>query len=198
VGLIVMAPLGRFWVASTLPYPAVWNFTTSHLDVFALGVLLASLDHRGDTRWLRMRARLASTPWVAMLVGAVGLALLVASAVDTTWVFAGRASALTYLAIAVVWAWLLLWVTRRPWTEVTRVSRGAVWLGRRSYGIYVYHWPAIVIAATFAPMVGVPLPVVGVLVLVAVLAFSEFSFRWIESPFLKLKAHFSREPAPVP
>ena len=194
VGLIVLAPLGRLWVSTHFPYPAVWNFTTSHLDVFAIGVLLASADHASGARWRKIRNAIADSPWAFAIAGVLALALVVATALAPGWVFGSGAAAVTYLAVALLWAWLLLKVTRRPWTQVGFASRGAVWMGRRSYGIYVYHWPAIVVGAWLSPKVGIPLPVTGVLLIVAVLVFSEFSFRWIESPFLRLKTRFSGDP----
>lgn len=38
---ILSSAVSRFFVSDLLPYPAVWNFSTSHLDAFALGILIA-------------------------------------------------------------------------------------------------------------------------------------------------------------
>ncbi len=66
-------------------------------------------------------------------------------------------------------------------------SQTALWLGRRSYGLYVWHWPIYFLAAkSGGPPVLIP-PVAFVLtILVAVL-----SYRFIESPFLKLKLRYA-------
>jgi peptidoglycan/LPS O-acetylase OafA/YrhL len=70
-------------------------------------------------------------------------------------------------------------------------------MGQRSYGIYVYHWPAAIFGAWVVSAIDVPAPIVGLALIAAVLACSELSFRWIESPFLRLKSRFSRDPAPA-
>jgi len=197
VVLALVAPATRWVVSGHLPYPAVWNFTTSHLDVFAIGVLLASLDFDKHPRWLRVRAAIATRWWAVVAVVAIVVFLACAAALDPSWVFGSRAAAWTYLLADAVWIWLMLKLTQHPTTEVSRASSIPVWLGRRSYGIYVYHWPAAVAGEWLASRIGIPLPVIGVALLIGILAFSEVSFRWIESPFLRLKTRFSRDPAPV-
>jgi peptidoglycan/LPS O-acetylase OafA/YrhL len=197
VVLIAIAPLSRWFVSQNLPYPAVWNFTTSHLDVFAIGILLASLDYNKAPAWHRVRAFIAASRWVAVGVAVIVVVLGVAAVRDSQWVFGSGASSWTYLAVAVVWAWLLIKVTERPQTEPQRITRGAVWMGQRSYGIYVYHWPVVLFGTWLASVVAIPSPVIGVVLIAAVLAFSEVSFRWIERPFLRLKTRFSRVAEPV-
>ena len=66
-------------------------------------------------------------------------------------------------------------------------SRPAVWIGARSYGIYLWHLPLILLTA---PVVGVPAAFVAAAV----------SYRWVEAPFLALKdrMHRTSAPAPVP
>lgn len=195
--LIVAAPVSRWLVAQYFPYPAVWNFTTSHLDVFAIGVLLASLDHANGRSWLRVREAIGKSRWIAAVVGALVLLLVVASTVNAQWVFASGASSWTYLLAALVWAWSMVKLTRKPLTQDKRAMRSAVWVGQRSYGIYVYHLPAVMLGVLLSSILNVPPPVVGVVLIAVVLIISEASFRWVESPFLRLKARFSRELAPV-
>lgn len=60
-----------------------------------------------------------------------------------------------------------------------------VWIGQRSYGIYMWHWPVILLLAAFAPAVapdslGSWLQRGAALVLSVALAAA--SFRWIENP----------------
>ncbi|MGA9279125.1 acyltransferase family protein [Ilumatobacter sp.] len=52
-----------------------------------------------------------------------------------------------------------------------------VWIGRRSYGIYLYHWPIFVLV----PLVGAGIAA-HALRLVAVVAVAAVSYRWIEQP----------------
>jgi peptidoglycan/LPS O-acetylase OafA/YrhL len=70
-----------------------------------------------------------------------------------------------------------------------------VWLGRRSYGVYVFHWPAVVVAAWVAGRLPAGLtPLIGAGALALVLIGSGLSFRFFESPFLRLKGRFSSDP----
>lgn len=197
VGLIVIAPIARWITADLLPYPAVWNFTTSHLDVFAIGVLLASLDHSRTPRWQRIRVVLAGNRWVAAAVALLSAGLIAASAVSPEWVFGSRATTFTYLAVAIVWAWCLLKATGVPRSRAGLSTRAAVWVGQRSYGIYVYHWPAAVLGMSIAAMIPVPTPVIGVVMIAAALLVSESSYRWLEQPFLRLKSRFSTDKAQI-
>lgn len=194
VALIVVAPLTRFWVAGAFPYPAVWNFTTSHLDVFAIGMLLASLDFSRGERWSRIRAIVATSWWATAVVALMAVVLVIATAIAPAWVFGSRASAVTYLAVAIIWAWALLRATRATWSGSSPVTKSLVWMGRRSYGIYVFHWPVVVGGLALASVLPVPPPVIGIVGLVGVLVLSELSFRYFESPFLRLKARFSGDP----
>jgi peptidoglycan/LPS O-acetylase OafA/YrhL len=145
-----------------------------------------------------MRAR----EWIASsrLVGAgtwvLAGVLIAASVFDPGWVFGSSASSWTYLAAALVWASILLRITRRPWAGSGVVTRAAVWLGRRSYGVYVFHWPAVVLAAWVAGRLPAALtPLIGAGALALVLIGSGLSFRFFESPFLRLKGRFSSDPA---
>jgi peptidoglycan/LPS O-acetylase OafA/YrhL len=67
-----------------------------------------------------------------------------------------------------------------------------VWLGRRSYGFYLYHLPLITafqfeIARRSEQIVAA---------FVASLILTAASYRWIEKPFLRLKSRYARAVAP--
>lgn len=68
-----------------------------------------------------------------------------------------------------------------------------VWIGKRSYGLYLWHWPIYLLASALAIYV-VPVALLGTF------CFAAVSYRYIEEPFLRLKHRFStrRESQPGP
>lgn len=73
---------------------------------------------------------------------------------------------------------------RAPWLQ---------WVGRRSYGIYLYHFP-IVVALKNAE---VPWPVILPIVVPTSLAIAAFSWRYLERPFLLSRARDDEEASKV-
>lgn len=74
----------------------------------------------------------------------------------------------------------------------TQLDRGPLgWVGRRSYGLYLWHWPVLVLATTsLGPLVGpVPPgavhPVVVAVTLAVSVAAAALSFRYVERPVLR-------------
>jgi peptidoglycan/LPS O-acetylase OafA/YrhL len=96
--------------------------------------------------------------------------------------------------VAVAAAGLLIAVTGAP-TAGARILANSVlsYLGKVSYGLYVYHMAGLLIAGYFfsTSSVGefVAQFVFGFLLTVL---FSIISYRWLESPFLRLKERFAR------
>jgi peptidoglycan/LPS O-acetylase OafA/YrhL len=72
-----------------------------------------------------------------------------------------------------------------PWLR----ARWLTLVGRRSYGLYIWHYP--IIAALFFPLAGLPLVLsTGILVGLSWLA-TMLSWHLVEAPFLRLKARTS-------
>jgi len=81
---------------------------------------------------------------------------------------------------------------------ITRVPRWAAYLGRISYGLYVYHSLVLMLVFTYAlPRAGlVPSSFVGawlgtVLALAISIGLAHLSFRWFEQPILRFKRRFT-------
>jgi peptidoglycan/LPS O-acetylase OafA/YrhL len=71
---------------------------------------------------------------------------------------------------------LVLTAARRsPWTG----SAAAQWLGTRSYSLYLWHWPAVVVLF-YTELQSNPLAVAASVS--AVLALADASYRWVEAP----------------
>lgn len=158
----------------------VYYGTDTHLFGLMLGIGLALAWASPQRAWLRTAAW---RRWrTAAVVAALGvLVLLMATLTDgSAWTFRGGIL-LACVATTVLVAGLL----EHPsgWRR-TMELRPLAWLGQRSYGIYLWHWPVLMIAATLFPFA--PGTTRGWVVLasalVVTLGVSEASHRWIETP----------------
>jgi len=158
--------------AQVVPLPFRFAFfgTPVRAWEFIVGVLVALVPVR---RWMGTAARRAAT--------AVAVAVLVASSFAlsdaTTW--PGTAALLPVVATAA----LLVAGAGSPARERRGVlAAAASWVGDRSYGIYLWHYPLIVLGAVAAPAVGVDRAVATGVAVAASLGFAAASWRWLERP----------------
>lgn len=137
-----------------------------------VGAALAMVIHRGD-RWVGDFTRSRAAPWI----GAAAAAFLAWSwitidgGLDLGWYRGG------FLAHAVAVAVLIALLTSRPdGLAATMLSFGPLrGLGVVSYGLYLWHWPVIVIVdADRTGLSGAPLLVVRLAIAMAVTLVSYF------------------------
>jgi peptidoglycan/LPS O-acetylase OafA/YrhL len=177
--------------------PGLWQsklyrFPTTHVAELGAGVLLAVTLPRSSRRaW-----KVLSQP----LVGAsVILGLLVALFFlqeGALWLYLVGFT-LAGLAVTVLIAHVLQ-APESPVATSLRV-RPAVWLGERSYGFYLWHYPVLLVLADH---VGNTL-IRGLIGLVLTLAFTQASWIFVEQPFLRRKPRFepasrARDPEALP
>jgi len=163
----------------------VWCNTFVQLDPIAIGILTAVLLRGEIPRMSRLlRAAL-------MIAGVTGLAL-------GSMFFGIKNDPLTtarivfgYPSVAIGGALLLLSVLRNRTSSSNRVL---IYLGRISYGLYVFHVLGLLIsdhvvhnqtANLFRYAVRVTVALAATIVMAAV------SYRWLETPFLSLKQRFT-------
>ena len=185
VGMLVLAVITRVLLAMVaVEHPGVWCNTLARLDPIALGAILAFV--------LNGRApRIGNAVRVAMCVAAVACWWLIGRYLGQD----GPSSVATYGLSAVASVVLLAAVlkTDAPLLRVRPFS-WLVYLGRISYGLYVFHLfaLALVIQSSFTSVLGVPLGY-GLRVLFAFMltvGLAAVSYRFLEQPFLKLKKRF--------
>jgi peptidoglycan/LPS O-acetylase OafA/YrhL len=189
IGLLVVALLTRILLAAYgVAHTAVWCNTFARLDSIALGALLA-ITLGGRVPQIKTVGRL--------LLGVVALVifLLVGKYLHQ----AGPSSVITYLATASASVMLLVAVLRNDaGFLLERPFSWLVYLGRISYGLYVFHLLGLALVAKLV-IVGLGIPLnfesrillsFGLTVLLAAV-----SYRWLEQPFLKLKKSYSPLPA---
>ena len=178
IGLIAAGAVGSAILMAALYDPAdptrVYFGTDTRAQQLLVGAGLA---------WLMSRYRLPNSAASGRLRGAmvtVAFAGFVAIAATTSdeapWLYHGGFLAISVLCAVIVWA-----VSHNdgplPWLGVGPL----VWVGTRSYGIYLWHWPVIVFVG---PAMGIELsryPLAALQVVIAV-ALAELSFRLIERP----------------
>jgi peptidoglycan/LPS O-acetylase OafA/YrhL len=97
-----------------------------------------------------------------------------------------------YTVAAVVASALLIGHTTVRRATLTRLLsvRPVVWLGRVSYGVYLWHYPAVLLLAGALPAWS---PWARLLVVIpAALGAATLSHRYVEAPFLRLKDRLDR------
>ena len=158
----------------------VYYGTATHLFGLLFGAALAFAgggrpERVGGRRWRRWRSRVGP----ASLVGLIVLMLTVRG--DEAFAYRGGIVLASLLTVGVIAA-----LPGSP-TAFQSLHRLAPleWVGARSYGIYLWHWPVILIVTAalppVAPGAGPSLPAVA-LALTVTLALSAASYRWVEVP----------------
>lgn len=178
--MFVIATATRVYLASQhVQHPAIWCNTFARLDPIAMGGLLALV---GD----RIMARLTVRRRVLLASG--GLVIMLAMGLLNT--YSGYQAIFGYPLVSLAAAMLLLSFLGLP-SSTSKVALAMAYLGRISYGLYVFH----VIVILLVHKLHLPLPAGFLLSLFACIAVSWASYRWLESPFLKLKARFTHVPS---
>ncbi len=183
---IAVAALSAWWMAELVGSGLTRAYfgTDSHAFGLLLGVALAFVLQRvvgSDAAWLRhpVTRRAGTAIGFAAIAALVVVATLPERADAST--FPGTlvwASALTGVVIAVGVA-PGSWIGEALDTPVLR------WIGDRSYGIYLWHWPlfVLVVAMAGSSAASTSLPWwIGPVVLMLTLAVAAASFRFVEQP----------------
>ena len=204
-GRIVVVPIVMIAVAciarATLPLDPdhrVWTNTLTRLDPIAVGILIALLPRFSPSPAVR---------WVLVLVG------------FACWEFASYYCGLIeqlsiskismgYPAVALgSGAFLLATLGANGLRSDSALVRSMVYLGKISYGLYVYSQIALYIGKLllFRGALGglvspghpqwIGFPISLILSFGLNVAMAAASYRWLEAPFLRLKERFARVPS---
>lgn len=179
LALLSAATMAVLAVTGDMPIPndpsRLYFGTDTHAGGLLVGVALGALVASGRTarRW-----------WTPAVADFVGVAALVALAVIMTQVgeFSGVLYQGGFLVVSVLSAVAIL-VCLHPGALVARALDWAplVWLGTRSYGIYLWHWPVFMVTRP-----GLDVPWTGwevqALRIAVVVLLAELSYRLVERP----------------
>jgi len=184
--LLAVASASRFYLGMHhTPESDVWCNTFVQLDPIAIGILLAVLLKGEIPRFSKLvRGAMALAGITGLALGAVYFGIK-NDPITTTRIVLG------YPSVAIGGALLLLSVLR---TSDKRANPVLVYLGRVSYGLYVFHVLGLLISDytvhdqtvslfRYSLRVGVALA--------ATITMAAVSYRWLETPFLSLKQRFT-------
>ncbi|HET9692154.1 MAG TPA: acyltransferase [Acidimicrobiales bacterium] len=191
VGCLAAAGLEMWWrwhlAAHGASYTRLYNATDTHSDGLLIGCALAfflatipPLTDR-DARW-RHLARAAG-----LCGAAAGVWLYLYANEGPHWLWYVPATA---AATALLLGSLLTY----PVPIVERVLEFAPlqWVGKRSYGLYLWHLSVIVMASSLGPWSWkTPTPAYRASLVAVSLAVTAVSYTLVERPFLKLKGRLS-------
>ena len=166
-------------------YTRVYYGTDTHCFGLAMGIIFAFIWNK--EKGSLSKEWLSAQPWIPALapVGLIGFILIVMLAPDT--------AAFTYpfgLVLGSLFSLFLVGaVIIRPDALFTCIMELAPlrWIGVRSYGIYLWHWPMLVFGRILIPTAMGTVENVAVDVLFALISFvaSDLSYRFIEEPMRK-------------
>ncbi len=196
--LVAAMGLGRYWywhvnTQSDTPGMVTFNawmnlYRNSLLrpDGLLYGCLLAVLLHG-----VRSSKRLQRIAQVCGIAGAIVAMLIIMAAHPVTWTpwvafIPVWGLSLFNASIMAVVAWLVL--APQSWFAQILSLKPVVWIGRRAYGIYLFHFIIIYAIRRHWQWHSWRLALATVALTLVV---SGLSFRWFESPFLTLKERFS-------
>ncbi len=187
-GLLALAVLDMVYrqvgISAGLNLYRVDSGIDTHCDGLLLGCALAFYLSDRPLLGSRTRRALQVTAW-----GALGALVIDVLAGNTG--ISGRE--VTFPLAPICAGLILLSVSEAPRSSLARLLsiRSAVWIGERSYGMYLWHLPIYLIIADLGWSRGrIDLTRVALTFVTAAL-----SYQFIEQPFLRLKDRFSRASA---
>jgi peptidoglycan/LPS O-acetylase OafA/YrhL len=198
LAMLVISSLTRFvllWLHA--PDNGLWCNTLARLEPFAAGALVALRLGDAVPRLGPGGRRLAVAGGAALWVVGTKLGHFSFETLPT-W-----GQLLSYPMAAAGATLFLLAALASPPDRGLASSRALIYLGRISYGLYVLHFPAmkasralLVVIERTVPLAAFPHLVASfVLWMGLTVALAAISYRWLESPFLRLKGRFTRIPS---
>jgi peptidoglycan/LPS O-acetylase OafA/YrhL len=188
VFLAALGPLARLIAIQLhLPGSLLWNATTSHLDVIVIGAMLAVVQQHHGRVWGALERLLAGRRGLMVLT--TGLVLLMLCTLLRVDLYFTRLSTVSYLLVSLLTTAAI--VVALGARCVGRPSRMLAWLGRRTYGLYMFHWPVLLSLEAVDMHLGRTFgPAELILSLTLTVALAVVSYELFEKRFLALRRRF--------
>ena len=178
LGVLAVADMAYFLWAMNHWSGAYYRTDTHAMGLLAGCALAFLVNHDGrvlvlDGDWAR-RAQMAAT--AALVIFAV---LCISQRGRSIMMVGGTLASLV----------LVTGIVLVPTGTLTRLlsNRGPVWIGRRSYGIYLYHFPLVLVFVQSHLFHGIEHTGVVAICIAASFLLAAASYRWVELPFLRRK-----------
>jgi len=194
---VLMAPLLRIvsghWMPSyMLAQETLYRVTPFRIDSLLLGGLIALVYRGKSVGTLTLAARVAfvamSGAFLLWLVLKPGARYGTIHYVYPNWEFTWGLVFIDLFSAAI----LILSLTPESWTSKVLAFRPLRWLGRISYGAYVFHdIPHLAIMHFVQHHTGHYRLPTAAIALVGTLLIAWASYRWYETPFIRLKDRFT-------
>lgn len=183
--VIVAARWGRRVVLASAVAGSLLSFALLTLG-WSLG--WADVSQRSDTRASSLLVGCALAAWMhgrteGRSRPAVALGLLAALLPMTLAKGALASSLMVTVPLATAG---ILWATAQGSGVRLLEARWLRWVGQRSYGLYVWHFPVMLLGFQLAP--GADWRVRSAVCLAASFAVTVASWRWVEQPFMRLRS----------
>jgi peptidoglycan/LPS O-acetylase OafA/YrhL len=194
--LIALSVFTRYYLSLKLPDNTInWGNTVSNLDFLSAGALLAIGIRRIEPE------KIIRVLWIAFALFVVAFWLLThkpfsgpiyLTNLHGQFFFIGL---LLFAAITV----LGLVINKARVLQLLFENKAAVYVGKISYGLYLYHYPFFLLTDHYCRQWGIKnVFVVVALKFIGSVVVAALSFRFFESRILKWKAHFKYNLTPNP
>jgi peptidoglycan/LPS O-acetylase OafA/YrhL len=161
-----------------------WFNTLTRLDPIALGIALAVLLGGRSPRFSRVQRLFLFVGSIFLLIAAVNLLHTRSEPVS----FVGVVLGYPIVAVCSVGLLLSLLTDARPW-----YARGPlVYLGRISYGLYVFHLLALKVADIIRARIFLGHSNASMMGFALTVLLAALSYQVLEKPFLRMKERYSQ------
>jgi peptidoglycan/LPS O-acetylase OafA/YrhL len=166
----------------TMDATRVYFGTDTHSFGLAIGAVLAVLTRSlAGTRleWPRWQRRLLPIPGVIAFLALLAATVLLPA--NSALTFQGGLAAVAVLTAVAIWGAIIPGSLLGRMLDLPPIR----WMGVRSYGIYLWHWPVLVLLlAAFPRWQDAPATawLVGTLAVVVSVAAAALSYRFVETP----------------
>jgi peptidoglycan/LPS O-acetylase OafA/YrhL len=204
--IILLTPLGRYLLAQSLPDSLdemtrgniLYVLPTSHLDSLSVGALLALAEQSNHLQQLIVMLMIATIAFIAAHLFTLWsywqISFNHAFDLDMPEKLLSSGSHIWYLSIiATLCGFMISQCILHNFQAASLPGRCFRRLGKVSYSLYVLHVPVKVLVQSLIDILSLPGGRFSTLLIYAPLSYflAELSYRWIESPFLKLKRNLS-------